>query len=158
VFNASYNPSGKTPAALYRFPYEDESFDFVILTSVFTHMLPDDLEQYVSEISRVLRSQGRCLMTFFLLNTESVRLLEAGQSLEQFDNVTGSYRTANARVPEQAVAYDESYVQAVLQRHSLRIQPPIHYGSWCCREKHLSYQDIVIAEKGQAAGQAIRPI
>ena len=33
--------SGGGSAADFRFPYADEDFDFVVLTSVFTHMLPD---------------------------------------------------------------------------------------------------------------------
>ena len=39
VYNKAYNPYGKYKASDYKFPYEDESFDFVFLTSVFTHLL-----------------------------------------------------------------------------------------------------------------------
>lgn len=49
-----YNPRGRIPPAELRFPYGDGSFDFVFLTSVFTHMLPDDVDRYVREVSRVL--------------------------------------------------------------------------------------------------------
>src|SRR5438132_6976996 len=44
VRNDSYNRRGTTTAALFRFPYDDDSFDLVVLMSVFTHMRPDDLE------------------------------------------------------------------------------------------------------------------
>jgi len=70
VFNKNYNPNGQHKASEYKFPYENESFDFIFLTSVFTHILPQDLKNYFSEISRVLKRNGRCLITFFLLNKE----------------------------------------------------------------------------------------
>ena len=71
VFNEKYNPGGKYKASEYKFPYDNDAFDFVYLTSVFTHMLPHDMENYLSEISRVLRNNGRCLITYYLLNEES---------------------------------------------------------------------------------------
>lgn len=80
VHNDRYHPEGSQKASEYRFPYADGSFDFVFLTSVFTHMLPQDMENYLSEISRILRSGGRCLITFFLLNAESLKLIEMGAS------------------------------------------------------------------------------
>jgi len=64
IFNGVYNPKGKIKPVEYKFPYENESFDFVFVKSVFTHMLPQDMEHYFSEIARVLRKDGRCLITF----------------------------------------------------------------------------------------------
>ncbi|XHX81155.1 MAG: methyltransferase domain-containing protein [Stenomitos frigidus ULC029] len=54
VYNSHYNPSGRSQAQNFQFPFNEESFDFIFLTSVFTHMLPSSLENYLSEISRVL--------------------------------------------------------------------------------------------------------
>ncbi|MBD0361051.1 MAG: class I SAM-dependent methyltransferase, partial [Nitrososphaeraceae archaeon] len=48
IYNGVYNPAGKYKASNYKFPYKDESFDFVFLTSVFTHMLTEDMENYLS--------------------------------------------------------------------------------------------------------------
>jgi len=39
LFNTAYNPRGVQQAAQYRFPYEDDSFDFAYLGSVCTHLL-----------------------------------------------------------------------------------------------------------------------
>jgi ubiquinone/menaquinone biosynthesis C-methylase UbiE len=52
-------------AAQYPFPFADSSFDFVYLVSVFTHMLPADMEHYLSEISRVLKPAAKCAVSFF---------------------------------------------------------------------------------------------
>jgi len=80
VFNKFYNPKGRKSPSDYEFPYENESFDFVFLTSVFTHMLPDGIENYMREIYRVLKKNGRCLITFFLLNDESRNLIQIEES------------------------------------------------------------------------------
>src|SRR5262245_42400478 len=39
IYNRTYNPAARWQARDYRFPYADNSFDFVFLSSVFTHML-----------------------------------------------------------------------------------------------------------------------
>ena len=147
VFNQGYNPKGKCEASEYQFPYENESFDFVFLTSVFTHMLPQDMENYLGEITRVLKTDGRCLITFFLLNEESLRLIEAGKSALDFRYDIGGCRTIDESNPESAIAYDEEFIRQLYEKHGLNIAEPIRYGSWCGREKFLSYQDIVIATR-----------
>lgn len=48
VYNQHYNPGGTVRACDYRFPFEDNFFDFVFLTSVFTHMVPADLEAAIA--------------------------------------------------------------------------------------------------------------
>ena len=48
VSNREYNPSGRLAPTEYRLPYADATFDLVVLTSVFTHMLPAEKEHYVT--------------------------------------------------------------------------------------------------------------
>src|SRR5215469_3416700 len=50
IYNGLYNPGGGYRAGDYVFPYPDASFDFVFLFSVFTHMLPADMENYLRQI------------------------------------------------------------------------------------------------------------
>jgi len=64
VCNQHYNPTGRYKASEYRFPFADESFDFAVLCSVFTHMLAEDVEHYLCEVARVLKTGGRCLISF----------------------------------------------------------------------------------------------
>src|SRR5215207_3304195 len=74
VRHLAYNPSGTQPAEAYRFPFEDGTFDLILLKSVFTHMRSPDVSNYLSEVARLLTSNGRCLATFFLLNEEQATL------------------------------------------------------------------------------------
>jgi len=125
----------------------NESFDFVFLTSVFPHMLPPGMENYFSEINRILKQGGRCFITFFLLTRESLELIEINESPIDFKYEINGYRVKNRDIPEEAVAYDEKYIQELYRENNFQITYPIHYGSWCGREKFLSYQDIVLAIK-----------
>jgi SAM-dependent methyltransferase len=68
VANGEYNPGGRTAPTEYRLPYPDATFDLVVLTSVFTHMLTAEHEHYLDEIVRVLKPDGRCFATYLLLN------------------------------------------------------------------------------------------
>ena len=148
IYNKHYNAGGKVQARDYRFPFEDRFFDFAFLTSVFTHMLPADLECYLAELARVLKPGGRALITFFLLNDESRALLGAGRSRLDFRyRPAGPCLAISKDDPEMAIAYYEGCVRELFQRHAFALEP-IRYGSWCERETFLSHQDIVIAVKG----------
>ena len=147
VYNKHYNPKGNIQAQNFQFYFDDEFFDFVFLTSVFTHLLPSDLENYLSEISRVLKPGGKCLITFFLLNEESETLISLGRSTLDFSHKMQGFKTTNEKDPEAAIAYDEKSIIRLFEKHKLRIIQPIHYGSWCKRDNFLSYQDIIVGVK-----------
>jgi ubiquinone/menaquinone biosynthesis C-methylase UbiE len=142
IFNTSYNPDGRLKAAEYRFPYADASFDFVFARSVFTHMRPGDVENYIAEIARVLKPKGRCLVTFFLISDGTPR-----PRVRKFPFDFGTYRTRAEDVPELAVAYRETYVRALLGEHGLRLIEPIRFGKWSGVEGAVGHQDMVIAVK-----------
>jgi SAM-dependent methyltransferase len=136
-----YNPDGSYEAADYRFPYSDESFDFAFLTSVFTHLQLPAVANYVSELARVLRPGGRCLATYFLMNEEAERLM-GGHG--QFGFEQEGQLVVDERVPERAVAFREQDIRKLHERAGLPIQD-VHYGSWCGRERYVSFQDITVS-------------
>lgn len=146
VFNQSFHPAGQCKASEYRFPYNNESFDFIFLKSVFTHMLPQDMENYFSEICRVLRKGRRCLITYFLLNTQSLAQIKANASTQDFQYVFSKYRTTSETAPEGAIAYDETYIRGLYSKFGLDITGCL-YGSWSGRKDFLNYQDIIVASK-----------
>ena len=122
-------------------------FDFAILTSVFTHMLAGDMEHYLSEIARTLEAGGRCMITFFLLNSEAAALIKTGRSSIDFKHPLSDCAISNQKVPEAAVAYEEAFIRGRFAKYKLEIIEPIHYGSWPGRDAFLSYQDIILAVK-----------
>lgn len=147
VYNKMYNPKGIILANEYHFPFEDNSFDFVFLTSVFTHMLPPDMENYLAEISRVLCANGTCFITFFLLTEDSVKLIEDEASDFSFRYDLQGCRVENQEVPENVVAFSEEKVRQLYRKYNLEILEPARYGRWSGRKDFLSYQDIIIAKK-----------
>ena len=147
VRNPTYNPAGRHAADAYVFPFDDASFDFVFLTSVFTHLMPAELTRYIDECARVLKPGGRMLGTFFLLNDESEAAMAAGGSRFNFRHPLDGCRITDPRDPTAAVAYMEADLMARLANAGLRLAGPVRYGSWCGRAHFLSLQDIVVAEK-----------
>lgn len=148
IYNSHYNKKGKYQAKDYFFPLKDNYFNLIFLTSVFTHMYQQDLEHYLSEISRVLQTNGKVLITFFILNNESINLMTNKNSTYNFKYpVNDICNCFNNNDPEIGLAYREDYLKKLFSKFNLKIIEPIHYGSWCGREKFLNFQDIIIAEK-----------
>ncbi|UCG53817.1 MAG: class I SAM-dependent methyltransferase [Candidatus Latescibacterota bacterium] len=147
IYNKQYLPTGKYSAADYKFPYESNRFDFVFLGSVFTHMLPKDMANYLSEIVRVLRIGGTIFVTFFLLNDESRRLIADGSSSFDFRVELDGCWSIDEQVPERAVAYEEDHIRTLFEKQNLSIVEPIRFGSWSGREKFTDVQDIVVAKR-----------
>ncbi|MBZ0096586.1 MAG: class I SAM-dependent methyltransferase [Sulfuricella sp.] len=149
LYSAHYNPKGKQKASEYRFPYEDETFDLVFLSSVFTHMLPKDMENYFSEIARVLRKGGRSVTTYFLLNPESLRRMDMQMNTIKvpFIYESEACRIANNNKLETTVAHDEQAVRRLYEHNGMSVTE-ITYGSWCGRKELVgSLQDVIIAVK-----------
>jgi SAM-dependent methyltransferase len=147
IHNDEYNPQGVFRASSYKFPHDDNYFDFIFLTSVFTHMFPQDMENYLSQISRVLKKGATCFITFFLINEEAQGLIRAGAGTKAFLYEMDGYFTTTVEIPELAIAFQEPYIRELFDTLGLAIDEPIRYGSWCGRADFLSYQDIVIATK-----------
>lgn len=146
IHNQQYNPRGRFKPAEYRFPFPDADFDLVFLVSVFSHLLPNDMDHYISEISRILRPGGKCLITMFLLDEEARQGVAAGKSALQFVYELQGCWTTDPVTPETAVAYDASAIAPTFKRHSLHTDP-IHLGGWSGRSQHFTYADIVTATK-----------
>jgi SAM-dependent methyltransferase len=146
IRSAMYNPGGNFSAAEYRFPFDDGQFDFIFLTSVFTHMMKQEVDNYLSEVSRTIRPNGRCLITFFLLNKEAAKLVSQGKSSLSFRFLRNGSHIEDQRNPDRAVAFDEESVRHQFRRFGLNLEA-VKYGGWCGRSEYLSYQDITIARK-----------
>jgi len=147
LYNSYYNPTGTLSASSIEFPYADDEFDFVFLTSIFTHMFLDDTENYLSEVRRVVRPGGRVLATFFLLDESAKQLIRVGKTSVPFEQEWDHGRIGFPDEPELAVAFDLPHVLSMLKRADLVLRQPILFGNWCERRNTASYQDILIADR-----------
>jgi SAM-dependent methyltransferase len=139
-----YNPGGHGSAAEFSFPYPERSFDLVIATSVFTHLLPDVADHYLEEAARVLAPGGRLFATWFLLDPEHPP--EPSRAMVTFSHPRGAAAVADPNAPEAAVAYPLPRVRERLSGHGLKLREPVYVGSWSGHPGRSS-QDITVAER-----------
>jgi SAM-dependent methyltransferase len=152
IHNTAYNPTGQIRAADYRFPYPDNSFDIIYAASVFTHMLPEAAANYFQESARVLKPDGLCLFSFFLLDNYrpgEPRPLGFARSDFNFDHQYGNYGDDFAIVdidnPEYMTAYSLSLIERFARQGSLELaQGPVP-GLWSgSTSSWVGAQDLVI--------------
>jgi SAM-dependent methyltransferase len=141
VHNGEYNPAGTLAADAFRFPYEDASFDFAFLTSVFTHLLPAELAHYVSELGRVVRPGGTVFATYFLVDEGGAT---AGPE-HDFRFERDGYRTLSEATPEQGVAYPLGEVRALHAGAGIPVAD-VWPGRWTGREGP-TLQDVTISRR-----------
>jgi SAM-dependent methyltransferase len=160
VHNPRYNPSGTQDPLGFRFPYRDDEFGLAFAASVFTHLRPDETERYLHESARVLRSGGRLVATFFLLNDDTRALLERspGGALgarwhphawlrARADEESGArYWTSSPNLPERRIGLEEGDVLAMNARAGLEVAE-VRHGTWPGREPSADRlgQDLVVA-------------
>jgi SAM-dependent methyltransferase len=139
-----YHPDGTSSSSRYVFPYPDGVFDYVFLGSVFTHMLPADVDNYLGEIARVMKPGGQCVISYYLLNSEREEAIAAGGSMWRFTHHGPGYRAEYAHLPEAVTGYDEASILGLYQAKQLEITE-IRRGLWPTRP--IQDQDIIVARK-----------
>ena len=137
-FCAAYNNTASIPASKYRFPYSDNSFDIALVGSVFSHMLPEGLENYLSEVTRVLKPNGKCLISYFLLTPLRPMDLRDNEIRSRFVDSGKGYSTTGTQYPEDAVAYNQEYILTLYEKRGLVLEQQIVY---------CNFQDMVVAKK-----------
>lgn len=153
--NGMYNPRGRIDPDAFAFPFDANSFDFAILTSVFTHLPRSTVDHYLAELARVLAPGGRALVTFFLLNADSDARIERGESIIAISHpldATGA-RVADANIPELAIGHPEESVLELVSRRDFELAGPIHYGTWCGRSSGATYQDVLVLRQAETNAQ-----
>jgi SAM-dependent methyltransferase len=140
LYNKYYNPKATVQPAEFRFSYEDNSFDFIFATSVFTHLLPEDATHYLKEIARVLSPEGTAFLTWFVLNDDRKKRMKTESANADFAyayNDSDFCFYSHANNPEAEIAYTQDWLQVKMNDHKL------HTGTWCGADG-VSYQDIVV--------------
>ena len=134
----------KTKAEDYRFPVDDESVDLVLAKSVFTHMDLAGVENYLGEISRVLRpATGRALVTFFLFERNGV---DSPPALPYPEDPAATIRWKIQGHPSAAIGFDRPLIEESVTSSGLEIDSFIQ-GFWPGREARITGQDQLILRK-----------
>jgi SAM-dependent methyltransferase len=136
----------ETDASNFIFPYDDAKFDFVCLTSVFTQMMPAEVEHYINETGRVMKPGATSLISLFIVNCESEDLMIKQPTQMNFPFNKGFYRLHSLQAENKQVAYDEEWLLEKLSKAGLKMEG-IKYGKWCGRKNFLDYKDLLICVK-----------
>lgn len=150
VFSNTYNKKASRESSAYKFPYESNTFDFLWSTSLFTHMVFKDFENYIKEMARVMVKGAKCWNTFLLLDQFAVDQLKKIDSDKE--RYYMPYEVEGGRVrdltnPEAQIALYEDKVKEVYKSNGLEIIE-VRYGPWSGRSKNIKAggQDVIIAQ------------
>lgn len=152
LHNERYNPSGKR--SVHQLDLGGRDFDVVCAFSVFTHMWPEDVADYMKVVSSALSPDGRALATFFLMDDEWRRLEAEGKVALRLPFQRGRHcRYESEEEPLHRVAYDLGWVvRRGCEAGLIPVESP-SFGTWSWRPVDKAcrpgYQDALIF--GQAA-------
>lgn len=145
IKNDLYRNDGQE-AANFIFPYKNGLFDFVTVISVFTHMQPDEVINYLEQIFLKLKPGGRCFATFFLIKQKNGS--EKPNYNFQFPFDFGHYVLMNQQVTNANVGYKTGYLKNKIEGIGFRVvkEIPGYWRNGIESEDRL-FQDILILEK-----------
>lgn len=134
AYSELYNPFGSKTSMDFRLPAEDGTVDRIVLASVFTHLLEDEVLHYMREFRRVLKPDGRVYASFFLYTAEALAAaVEGGNTAWKAtfacplgDGVYGN----DPAYPRGAVAYTDAAMQRMMAAAGLRLERPYLKGWW----------------------------
>jgi SAM-dependent methyltransferase len=144
--NSAYFPDGTIAPDRFTFPYPDESFDFAIVSSVFTHMRGREVRHYLDELARVLRPGGRVFATWFLLDHETDAAIHEGRALFSIVHPVEDGYTHEPENPELAIGFRRDDVLRWTEAAAL-VTVGVHEGNWRGRPSRIPGQDVIIAKK-----------
>ncbi len=140
------NPEGAVAPAASRFPFADNTFDLAPVSSVFTHMLPDEITNYVAELSRVLKPDGSCFLSVFLFDGEAELAVAEGSTIFDFRHAIGPCFTFEPEHPDEGIACQKQWFLELVERNGFRIDV-VQAENWRRVRSYQVSQDYVVARK-----------
>lgn len=156
--NAAYSPDQSQKNRAWSL--DDQSFDLVTALSVWTHFNEEDSIFFFKEVNRVLKPDGKAIITFFILDdvyreslknrtTQQGRFHSTSQDEWIFDQP--AYDSENwfypkqYEIPEKAIGISEAGLDKLLKLSGLKLIK--HYqGNWK-EVPGVYFQDILIFQK-----------
>jgi SAM-dependent methyltransferase len=154
IYNSFYNKSGTIAQSEVSVLLPDESADFAVLASVFTHLHRDTVLGYLQEIRRILSKRGRCFSTWFLIDDVSLALMEqtsaarvegnTGPSIFVLKpNARGDEFYVAAEDPLAAIGFKRSDVLKWIADAGFKVLKDVP-GHWSGRMDGYTQQDILL--------------
>jgi ubiquinone/menaquinone biosynthesis C-methylase UbiE len=151
VHSPDQNPDGHIEGAAFTFPCSDGKFDAAVVSSVFTHIMPDEIERYVSELVRVLKPGGRCFISAFLFDEEAEAAVANKTTVFDFRYPVGPCLTFDREHPEAGIASHKDWLLGLLDRFGFEVNT-IRNGTWRFVRSYKVSQDYVVTTKRPGVG------
>jgi SAM-dependent methyltransferase len=147
VHNSIYNPDGAIAADEFVLPYAEAGFDVAFAASLFTHLLPPAVVNYLSQTARLLVPGGRALYSFFLLDNYR----GPGSSIWDFYEFEHPHSDGVAihdpERPDQLVAYSVAAIERIATAAGLEVERTIP-GYWSNPDGvAVNEQDLVLLRR-----------
>ena len=134
VADQLHNPHGCGKTTAFSLPATDRSVDRVIVWSVFTHMIKDDIVHYLREFARVLRPSGKVFATWFVVSDEilaKARTVDLTPFHLRFEHHLAEGCFVNdLQFPMSAVAYTREALLSTIASGGLELSGDILPGAW----------------------------
>jgi SAM-dependent methyltransferase len=142
VYNGWYNPGGRLQTRdVHLAEHVDRAPDVILMSSLLTHLFPEDAAHYLAEARRVLAPGGRVLATAWLMDERTKALTRAGRAAIPFQERDG-YWVESVTNPEGALALEADFVQRAVGAAGLE-EICVVPGFWS-GEVGLAFQDMLL--------------
>jgi len=134
AINELYNPFGSLTTMDYRLPVDDGSVDRIVLASVFTHLLEDEVLHYLQEFRRVLKPSGKVYASFFLYSDNALAAARESHNTPWKATFAHSYGGGvygnDPDYPRGAVAFTDAAMRRLIDSAGLYMSRPYLKGAW----------------------------
>lgn len=147
VFSKFYNPEAKIQPKDYKFPFPDDTFDVIWSSSLFTHMLIGDVDNYLSEMARVAKPGGRIWNSYLILDEQSEpRVLGPRNDGRRMMYPVDGGRIGYKDRPELVTGLYKDRVLDLHSKHGFEVTA-VQLSNWSGGRPNVKYigQDVVIA-------------
>jgi SAM-dependent methyltransferase len=138
-----YNPEGSLAGSEVQLGFPDQSFDFIAMISVATHLPPEELTAYLREVARLLAPGGRLFLTAFAVDGRSTG--QERLAFKRWRDGPGWYAIEEA--PLAAAGFDEAFLLSAAAEAGLAVENLLH-GHWR-GPGAPHYQDILLATRAE---------
>ncbi|MFD5393076.1 class I SAM-dependent methyltransferase [Streptomyces sp. NPDC127097] len=142
-----YNPEGTLTSADFRFPADAQAFDMVALVGLISHLLPEEVDNYLAESARVLRPGGKCFATAYLVDDMVAERVREGRTAFTFTHSRGTHFIHSEQEPTYAIAYRLDHIQEAAARHGLRLEREPQLGTWSSSTARPASMDLLVLER-----------
>lgn len=125
-------------------PFQDETFDVVVMHDVLTHLEPEAVAARLHEVRRVMIDEGRLFATAYLLDADARAAIAAGTAAIPFAADDEAQGAEGVHGGERTLAVDEEWLLDRVAEAGFKTVG-IRHGSWTPREDTKAFPDILVA-------------